>query len=779
MGSTEPWSQPTETIPTIKPKASSQRRQSRNGSVLRTYLPLVGISVFLCAFLLLAVSVGYSYYYRSKIYPNVYSLGINLGGMTPEQARQALNAKAMEYVRTPLVLTQGEHTWKITPAELGLQPNVDPAVQQAYNYGRNGNIFHQFAERIPIGRRTVRIQYVLDKSKIDNYVNNKLAPQIARPATDSKLTVSGDGTILASKEVDGQKLNTSMAIQQIYNALVNLRKGDIALPVVTVKANITQSTWRDRQKLVLKLSKPVTLRFENRSWTITSDEIEQAIVAESGAEGVVGKIEPSKLMPILADINKDIALPPEPAKLDIKDNQVALTPEQPGRRLDYSATLSAIYAALQSSGETDLVTKEIEPIVTTSVLENARSQLEKLLASPLKLHFKDQSWEIPTSTLADWASIDIDKANRTSSVKLDPNKVNEFVDNLASEINQNPINGELTWRGKLVVLRESQDGQDLDTEKTKDLIAQAAFSDDRDIDLPVKVTKPKIPTDNLAALGIKESIGWGSSEFTGSPPERVHNIQTAAGYLNNAVVAPGETFSFEKAIGEISVERGYQEGLTIVADQTVPGIGGGVCQVSTTMFRAAFWAGLPIVERHQHSYLVPYYQLDGDPPGFDAAVYFPYKDLKWKNTTGHYILIEATWTDTKLTITLYGTDPGYEVTRGKPVITNIVPPLPDKTIYDPTLPPGTKEQVDWAHEGMDVTITRTVTKNGKVVLQDSFFSRYKPWGNIYRVGPPKKEPSKKEPPKKETKNKESENKDKQQNKDINNTKDSTKKTEQR
>ncbi|MDQ3856275.1 MAG: VanW family protein, partial [Chloroflexota bacterium] len=322
--------------------------------------------------------------------------------------------------------------------------------------------------------------------------------------------------------------------------------------------------------------------------------------------------------------------------------------------------------------------------------------------------------------------------------ELDRAAVASYVAQLADEIYQLPEDGQLAWKDGLVVTKASIDGDQLRQDVTVTRLLVIAFTKARALSLPVQITKPQVPTDNLRALGIRGAIGEGSSKFTDSPPERVHNIHTAAGYLNGSVIPPGATFSFNEAIGPISPETGYKEGLTIVGDNTVAGVGGGVCQVSTTTFRAAFWSGLPIVERNQHSYDVPYYTRDGSPVGFDAAVYQPYVDLKFTNDTGKYILIQASWQGDVLRVVFYGTDPGRQVYRSKPQITNKVPPLPDKIVYDPALPPGKKEQVDWAHEGLDVRLGRTVTKNGKVLYKDTFFSHYKPWGNIYHVGPPAK-----------------------------------------
>lgn len=170
--------------------------------------------------------------------------------------------------------------------------------------------------------------------------------------------------------------------------------------------------------------------------------------------------------------------------------------------------------------------------------------------------------------------------------------------------------------------------------------------------------------------------------------------------------------------------------------KTELGDGGGVCQVSTTMFRAALNAGLQIVERHQHAYRVGYYEQDSG-PGIDAAIYSPSVDLKFKNNTGHAILIQTVNDpdNSALTFVFYGTkDPNRQVTISTPVVLSQTPAPPPLYQNDPTLPVGQTKQTDYSANGADVYFTRTVTENGKVIIQDKFTSDYQPWQAVYLVG---------------------------------------------
>jgi len=166
------------------------------------------------------------------------------------------------------------------------------------------------------------------------------------------------------------------------------------------------------------------------------------------------------------------------------------------------------------------------------------------------------------------------------------------------------------------------------------------------------------------------------------------------------------------------------------------GIGGGVCQVSTTVFRAAFLGGFEIVERWAHGYRVSWYET-GSVPGLDATIYTPDVDFKFRNDTNSYILIQTNTDPVAGTVTFnfYGTSPHRTVIVSDPIESNVVKHGPDIYQEDPSLKPGEVKQVDWAKDGVDVTIYRTVKEGDTIIHQDTLFSRYRPWQNVYKVGP--------------------------------------------
>jgi len=296
--------------------------------------------------------------------------------------------------------------------------------------------------------------------------------------------------------------------------------------------------------------------------------------------------------------------------------------------------------------------------------------------------------------------------------------------------------------GRVSAFRPSSNGQDIDIPHLQnDIVAKIPYilansePSSFTIHIPVIVKKPKIATSDANNLGIKELIGTGTSLFQHSIPGRIYNVELAASRVNGALVAPGEEFSFAKTVGDVSSFTGYQQAYVIQNGKTVLGDGGGVCQVSTTLFRAVLNAGLPIVERHAHAYRVGYYEEDS-PPGIDATVYVPSVDFRFKNDTGHYILIQTAVDPSilRLTFYLYGQSDGRSVQMTTPTLSNLIPA--PATIYtdDPTLPQGTLKQVDFAASGATAKFSRTVMKDGKVYISDSYTSVYQPWAAAYLRG---------------------------------------------
>lgn len=328
--------------------------------------------------------------------------------------------------------------------------------------------------------------------------------------------------------------------------------------------------------------------------------------------------------------------------------------------------------------------------------------------------------------------------NLSPAYKFDSYIFDNFLEKMGQEIDVPAQEALFSFEGgRVTAFRPSATGLTLNRPKAKaDFAKFVSPPTSGKIVLSTLPVEPKIKTSQANNLGIKELLSEGKSFFRGSIPNRVHNISLAASRLNGILIAPGEVFSFNQALGEISAETGYKQAYIIKEKKTVLDDGGGVCQVSTTLFRAALNAGLAIEERQAHAYRVSYYEQGGFGPGLDATVFSPRVDLKIKNDTPAYILIQ-TKIDRKnasLTFDLYGTNDGRKAIIGKPKITDEAPPPPDLYQDDPTLAKGQIKQVDFAAWGGKVAFDYKVVKNGEVWQNRTFYSNFQPWQAVYLRG---------------------------------------------
>ncbi|MBB5233321.1 VanW family protein [Deinococcus budaensis] len=253
-----------------------------------------------------------------------------------------------------------------------------------------------------------------------------------------------------------------------------------------------------------------------------------------------------------------------------------------------------------------------------------------------------------------------------------------------------------------------------------------------EVEVALRLTPPARTVADLHERGVVAHLASGESGFAGSPEFRVHNIRVGSSRLHGVWLEPGAVFDFNALIGRISKERGFVPGYVIAGQSLTMEPGGGICQVSTTVFRAAYLAGLEVVERHAHSHQVAYY----DPPGFEATVYAPAKNLRFRNDTASPLLMQAAW-DLEagtLSIHLFGGPPDRQVQVSPPRIRDLRPALAPSFVPAPDLKPGEARRIDLPASGMRVRIERTVRRDGKV-RRDETLSHYRPWGGVFAVAP--------------------------------------------
>ncbi len=484
--------------------------------------------------------------------------------------------------------------------------------------------------------------------------------------------------------------------------------------------------------------------------------IEQARCLWFGCDlGTDAQFDEATARAYLGWLAPQVEQPARDASLRIEGIRIVATAAQNGRAIDGALTLDRMrqHILANDRGEVNVAFREIAPLVDNASVAAAKTQAEAILAAPALLTFGGRAWALDQATLAAMLSAQPrrDAAGKmTWTISLDRARLTAYFKTLAREINQAARDARFTFDPNtraLTPIVASQYGQTLDPETAakqveQQLLANAARAANlnpiealnaRTIGLPVTVTKPTIALEDAPKFGIKELVAQGVSNFRGSSAGRLQNIRTATAQFEGVIVPPNGTFSFNQFLGQVVEANGYDDAYIIFEDRTVLGPGGGVCQVSSTVFRAAFFGGFPIVERWAHAYRVGYYE---PPVGLDATIFEPTVDLKFTNDTGAYLLIQPRLDlrANTLTFNFYGTKPNRTVEMEEPVMERIIPHGPAIYTDDPTLKKGTTRQIDFAHDGADVTVWRKILVNGQVVKRDKFFSRYDPWVARYLVG---------------------------------------------
>lgn len=455
------------------------------------------------------------------------------------------------------------------------------------------------------------------------------------------------------------------------------------------------------------------------------------------------------LQGLIGQVNK----PAVEATLELQGSEVKMTAGQAGRSLDLPRTLRALEQQMlaMQDGAVTLLVEDNQPAILdlTREAELARS----ILSGTLELDLPGEDagkegapWRLEPSQLA--AMLTISRENTPEGpryqVTLREDLLRSYLDTIAPKLERWPQNARFIFNDdtrQLELISPSARGRRLDVGKSLEVIQEKLRAGEHNATLEITWIDPAVSDSASGAdLGITELVHAETSFFRGSSADRVQNIRAASEKFHGLLVAPGETFSMASAIGDITLDNGYAEALIIVGGQTIKGVGGGVCQVSTTFFRTAFFAGFPIVERYAHAYRVGYYEqnargYDANLAGLDATVYVPIVDFKFTNDTPYWLLMETYLDGYSLTWKFYSTSDGRSVDWSTTGPTNIV--APPKPIYreNPELANGQIRQVDWAAEGSDVTVSRTVTREGKVINSDNINTHYQAWQDVYEYGP--------------------------------------------
>jgi vancomycin resistance protein YoaR len=424
------------------------------------------------------------------------------------------------------------------------------------------------------------------------------------------------------------------------------------------------------------------------------------------------------------------------ARVSMEGKEAVVVPGREGTAIDDEAVIESLReTALAGLPSFDVQVQSVAPPISTDAAERAATTARTVAAAPVRLKLEGEGGIGQLGRLQLASLVRFEPKAGVVNVVLDPAGIERKLHPLVKPFTQKPEDATFSVSGDRAYLIKAKNGTTLDVEGAQSAIYEAGTGAGRRLAvLGLATLAPELTTKDAKALGIRERISTFTTDMGLSSSNRIWNVHLLGNYLDGTIVNAGETFSYNEVVGPRTIERGFREGQMIFGGVLIPSIGGGVCQTATTIFNAAFEAGLPVSERHNHSWYISHY-----PMGRDATVSWGGPDLVFKNDLKHAILIDVSYTDATFTISFYGTKQGRKVTSTTANPTNYTQPKMQYAI-DPTAAPGSQTVVAGGGPGFDTNVHRKVYEHGKLIREDDFFTRYTPENPTTVYGPGGKPP---------------------------------------
>lgn len=408
-----------------------------------------------------------------------------------------------------------------------------------------------------------------------------------------------------------------------------------------------------------------------------------------------------------------------------------------GMVLDRGALRAAVARALNAGDSAvDAPVREVVPAVSTEDAQAALEVARKALAKPIVLGYQGARFEVSPVELAAIAEPNPFGIAAGLPITFDTDPARELLGARLSSVEDPPVDAEIipVEKGKGYSVKPSADGTLVEWPALLGAMTRVAVEDgDRYVAVPTTTVHPRLTTLDAQDLHERREIASFTTYFSPTSVARVNNIRQVAQILDGYVVRPGETFSFNHVVGPRTRAAGFDEAPVIRDGVLTPGVGGGICQVSTTLFNAAFFAGLPVVERKPHSFYIDHY-----PVGRDATVSYGATDLRFRNDSDTVLLLSVSTSPQSVTVSLaapsWDRTVSYETSSFEDMVEPKSSEASPRKLRDPALPPGTISPLEPGVSGRSVTVTRVVRNPSGVLFEDAFSSSYAPKDYVIRVG---------------------------------------------
>jgi vancomycin resistance protein YoaR len=448
-----------------------------------------------------------------------------------------------------------------------------------------------------------------------------------------------------------------------------------------------------------------------------------------------GTVDSAKMDAVIAGVAKEIDVSPVNAGLAIADGKIKVIDGQNGRVVDRATLRDQLTELLLTPHATELPVPVIvqEPAVQAKDNQQAVDQAQTMISSGLTLQDGENIWTLTPEQIIAYMDFSSADSNGISTLVpyISATKMSPFFSQIAPQVATKPVDAAFKSDGEKAWVVPGVPGKALDPEKTAEALTQAALrTSGRTAQVAVMTTDPAFTTEAAEAMGIKDKLASYTTEYVGTANRQV-NVRITTEYASDVMLAPGEEYNFDKQIGPRTAARGYKTAPGIVGPGKLEDVfGGGICQVSTTLFNAVFFAGLQVTERRNHSIYIDHY-----PKGRDATVTAGGPNLRFKNDTAKYIWIRGSSNGITTTFTIYGTDDGRKVSYTTSGFYNTIGRT-EVTALNPSLGPGTSVVKVGGQSGKQVTCVRTVlAADGSVIHKDTFISTWPMIPKQIEVGP--------------------------------------------
>ncbi len=704
------------------------------------------LAVMTAAAVLVAGIAGLGLYanaHAERVFEGVEVGGVPVGGMTKAEVIGAVQARFDAYASQPIGLTAGDQRFAITPQEAGARLDGPATVDAVFAVGRTGSWWSrsQAWARAIVSGVSVEPRVVVDAARLDGRLTI-MAPDITRAPQDAYVSMDVTGQPALVEDVPGVGLDVTASRARISSSFQRLDLDPI--PLVTpslaaaVRSEFLMGSLPDARAAV---AKDLILATAESSWTVARADLKRVVRVDPGSGGIV--VDRTPVQHLVEGIAAGIDHPSVDAGITVNaEGALAVVPGTDAASVDVSTTVDNIVRALSTGEhEVEITVARQSPSIIDAEAVAAVVDGESLVRGGMGLEWNGGEARLGRGDLVSALVVTTQPGdNRPFRFDLDPAVLGDVLSSVQEEIDRPAVDARFRLVDGVVTLdADAKEGRALDLDQAVDQVWAAVLAGKPSVDLPVDPVKPRFTAADRSEIQLPDVLADASTSYATSSDPRRQNVERAAALEDGWLVPPGGIFSYVENVGRIDGTNGFVTGFGIVAEEgggvtTAPVIGGGICQVSTTIFQAAFWAGMPIVERYQHPYwLTSYGVAPRGMKGLDAMVNVEEDwalDMKFQNGTDDWIAVVLTADGEDLTAKILGTDPDWTVQVDGPEISNVVP-LDPRMYYTESseLQKGEELLVETAQEGFDSSITRTVKRGSAVIDTYTLSSSFLPSRN--------------------------------------------------